>query len=75
MRDSQTPLEMFHQFYDTWEQATPQLKECTQHIFGFLLVATGFDEEYDDKEPLTSQLAIQVQELCMDTTLEPWGLY
>ncbi len=49
---SKTPMKMFHQFYDTfWEQVSPQLKEHTQHIFDFLLVATGFDEDYDGNNP------------------------
>jgi len=70
------PIEMFHQFYDTfWEHALPKLKECTQHIFDFLLMATGFDEDYDGDELPTSQLAIRVCELCMDSTLETWGRY
>jgi len=38
-------------------------------------MATGFDERYDGEEPWTSQLAIQVWELCMATTLVTWGLH
>jgi len=65
-------METFHQFYSTfWEEVPPQLKECTQHIFDFLLMATGFEEDYNGEEPPISRLAIQVQEwLCMDSTIE-----
>jgi len=71
-----TPIATFQQFFDTfWEQAPLPLKEWTQHVLDFLLAATGFDSLYDEDNPPTSQLAIQVEEHQVDTMLGKWGVH
>jgi len=70
------PIAMFQKFFDTfWVEAPPALKECTKHVFNFLLAAMGFDSSYEEDKPPISQLVIQAEELQVDPTLEKWGTH
>jgi len=67
---------MFHHFYNTfYEKCAPSMKLQTQYIYNFLLAACSTEEAPKDTDFPTSQLAVSMEELELDTILMQWAMY
>ncbi len=69
-----TAIQGFQAFYTLFTTAEDSIKNCTRHIFNFLLIASGHDDTQEFEPEPASQLAIQVEALQLDPVLGHWAI-
>jgi len=68
-------LATYQAFYtEIMYNASTDLQDCLQHVQNFLIAATGAETNPQDKtKPPISQLAIKLEPVPLDQTIQPWA--
>ena len=68
-----TTVAAFQEFYDFYEKASSDMQINTQYIFHFLWAATGYDATNEQDKVPTSQLAVSMEEVALDSIITQWA--